>query len=915
MSKKTAWTVICSGAVDIVLLSVFLFVVLAKDCVLPFALEVVLAGICLLAFLFPRGGFTVSSADLSPVRFWRRVLASKSGMLRFLTLLSVLLFVGIAYEIPVFSAVFESLFHEAAPHNVVDRAFTSGFNMNWAVVIPCYYLLATCASTLFGFWLFRDRKTVLDRQKAEERKQRFCDISMLFFNAAFLVSAAQTCFSKSGPVGWLANWFVSSGLDARLPQMQEYIVKHINIYDWGVKVLPPEVNTFLWLSSVGAFVFAVLAFWRPNILVGQILTSLAKGVVASHAAIDSVLSSWRMPFEDISIKAINSLWRNCVVTLGWLLLCYLTLFGIFGFSTGPLANAIMGWMDASVLSAGFHLPRIESTVKTNSKGEFTVKEGYSPVIAGHYINTKILETRERQNKVVFRKEDGTPVGRGTLTITMRRTVNETPELRIFLASIIALYGTAPLAVTACAFIPYAGRRRLRINDEGIVLPAKQLGLLSPFRLWSDLQTVDLQGEGKDPRKRWLKFKFFSGLNFRVRLSQLSPEGTERLLAAIDEYAQYCSISESVMQLRAELKKELQKDGASPDSEFRSLSPAAFTSTVFVPAETAEMLPASPSGETFRVVRQLSSKPLAVVYLARRSSGGLAIVKQFFLAEDTPEAQSMRRYFEREYKVLSQLSHPRIARVIDCYTEGESSFLVLDYTRGTDLRRVIRERGLQYEHVVRRWAKQLAELMVYLHSQEPAVLHRDLSPDNIVLADDGQISLIDFGAAHQFLEHITGTMIGKKCYVAPEQLRGHAAVSSDIYSFGCTLHFLLTGCDPLALSECRPSSKVTISKELDELILACTNFDSAKRPISFNQIIHILDGTESINEAPLDPSVEVDPLLEKFANPVRNDADLRRGDADLRRGDAMRRPQNDPDLSNEVPGVSISIQIAGPIAAL
>jgi serine/threonine protein kinase len=123
----------------------------------------------------------------------------------------------------------------------------------------------------------------------------------------------------------------------------------------------------------------------------------------------------------------------------------------------------------------------------------------------------------------------------------------------------------------------------------------------------------------------------------------------------------------------------------------------------------------------------------------------------------------------------------------------------------------------------------------LHTHDPVILHRDLTPDNVVFDDDGHVRLIDFGAAREFLEGITGTMIGKQCYMPPEQLQGCASPRSDIYSFGGTLHFLLTGEDPIALSDCRPREQVECSEELSELIRQCTSFDEHERPADFDQV--------------------------------------------------------------------------------
>jgi serine/threonine protein kinase len=114
----------------------------------------------------------------------------------------------------------------------------------------------------------------------------------------------------------------------------------------------------------------------------------------------------------------------------------------------------------------------------------------------------------------------------------------------------------------------------------------------------------------------------------------------------------------------------------------------------------------------------------------------------------------------------------------------------------------------------------------------------------MLDENGQIRIVDFGAAHQFMEGVTGTLIGKQCYIAPEQLRGKANTQSDIYSFGCTLYFLLTGKDPRALSQSDLSdTDRKISPRMQELVKVCTDIEDAKRPASFDEILSTL---ESVN---------------------------------------------------------------------
>ncbi len=86
------------------------------------------------------------------------------------------------------------------------------------------------------------------------------------------------------------------------------------------------------------------------------------------------------------------------------------------------------------------------------------------------------------------------------------------------------------------------------------------------------------------------------------------------------------------------------------------------------------------------------------------------------------------------------------------------------------------------------ALQMCEILKYLHDQEPPVVHRDFTPENLILGTDGTLRLIDFNVA-QTLDQAastTGTVVGKPSYLAPEQFRGEPMPSSDVYSMGATL---------------------------------------------------------------------------------------------------------------------------------
>ncbi|MBZ0184695.1 MAG: serine/threonine protein kinase, partial [Candidatus Obscuribacterales bacterium] len=163
--------------------------------------------------------------------------------------------------------------------------------------------------------------------------------------------------------------------------------------------------------------------------------------------------------------------------------------------------------------------------------------------------------------------------------------------------------------------------------------------------------------------------------------------------------------------------------------------------------------------------------------------------------------------------------------------------VIEFIDGLDLRRFVKERGLQPDDFVLNWAQQICEILVYLHLQDPPVIHRDLTPDNLVLRVDGQLVLIDFGAANAFVGTATGTMVGKQSYMPPEQLRGKAVPQSDTYSLGGTFYFLLTGRDPIPLEVSQVKDSEKASQYLNPLLAKCTAADVADRYGSAVELLH------------------------------------------------------------------------------
>jgi serine/threonine protein kinase len=193
-------------------------------------------------------------------------------------------------------------------------------------------------------------------------------------------------------------------------------------------------------------------------------------------------------------------------------------------------------------------------------------------------------------------------------------------------------------------------------------------------------------------------------------------------------------------------------------------------------------------------------------------------------------------FEREADLLATLSHPAIPSIYDYFIHGNSAYLVMEFIDGKDLEAVIRDTDeLIPEDQIIRWGLEICEVLSYLHKHKPeTIVFRDMKPSNVMVDQLGHIRLIDFGIARFFEPGEKGTMIGTEGYSPPEQYRGEASPSGDIYALGATLHHLLTKRDPRAEAPFsfpeRPIHKFNpnVSQELVDLIDISLAYDPEKR---------------------------------------------------------------------------------------
>jgi serine/threonine protein kinase len=152
--------------------------------------------------------------------------------------------------------------------------------------------------------------------------------------------------------------------------------------------------------------------------------------------------------------------------------------------------------------------------------------------------------------------------------------------------------------------------------------------------------------------------------------------------------------------------------------------------------------------------------------------------------------------EREARVLASLSHPALPRHIEHFEENGSLYLVMERVEGESLLE-IRKRGQRFSRdEVARFLREASQVLDYLHSRAPPVIHRDIKPGNVVRRPDGSFALVDFGSVRDSLKPEGGsTVVGTFGYMAPEQFQGRALPASDVYAVGATAISLLTGNEP------------------------------------------------------------------------------------------------------------------------
>lgn len=203
--------------------------------------------------------------------------------------------------------------------------------------------------------------------------------------------------------------------------------------------------------------------------------------------------------------------------------------------------------------------------------------------------------------------------------------------------------------------------------------------------------------------------------------------------------------------------------------------------------------------TYKILNEIGHGGMSVVYLALNERANKTWAVKEVRKDGSADSEILSQGLVAETEMLKRLNHPNLPSIVDVVDTADSFIIVMDYIEGRSLQSVLNHSGAQDPELVLKWAKQITDVLQYLHSQTPPIIYRDMKPANVMLKPSGDITVIDFGTAREYKQHAQGdtTWLGTRGYAAPEQFGGQGETDgrTDIYTLGATLYHLLTGYSP------------------------------------------------------------------------------------------------------------------------
>lgn len=274
---------------------------------------------------------------------------------------------------------------------------------------------------------------------------------------------------------------------------------------------------------------------------------------------------------------------------------------------------------------------------------------------------------------------------------------------------------------------------------------------------------------------------------------------------------------------------------------------------------------------YEIIKMLGHGGMNRVYLAKDVRNDQKVVLKIPNDEIFGDVATFERY-KREAEIGNRINHPNVQRMLNTDEERSDQYLVVEYIQGRTLRSVLEELAPQLmprEEALRITA-QICDALAYCH--EHGVYHRDIKPENIMVDDNGNVKIIDFGIALlQGARRVTwcglSSTVGTPDYMSPEQIRGErGTASADIYAVGMMLYEMLCGHtpfegenvfavmnqhvsqDPPSILHCNPD----VSPELATVVMHAIRRDPEKRYKAMRDMLHDLQHLPTVKPVQYHP---------------------------------------------------------------
>jgi len=245
-----------------------------------------------------------------------------------------------------------------------------------------------------------------------------------------------------------------------------------------------------------------------------------------------------------------------------------------------------------------------------------------------------------------------------------------------------------------------------------------------------------------------------------------------------------------------------------DATMRLIPVPNFVVPVPAPAPAPAPAPQAPQPERrigkYIVKRELGRGGMGTVYLAEQPGLGREVAIKELILSAVADPTALKRFIQ-EAQVMARASHPNLVQVHDLEQIGDANYIVLEFVRGKSLRDVLNQGSLALPQT---FAVMHGVLQALDYAHKRAIVHRDMKPENVLMSDEGDVKVADFGIARLMDDSgagstatKTGTTVGTPQYMSPEQVASSKVDGrSDLYSAGIMFYELVVGQPPFTASD-------------------------------------------------------------------------------------------------------------------